>query len=59
MDYSRFQAVYAYITEKIRNEVVAVIDDRQYSWNSAYVEISDDTALGRKIYQKLIDMEII
>lgn len=59
MDYSRFQAVYANIPEKIRNEVVAVIDDRPYSWNAAYVEISDDTALGRKIYQKLIDMEII
>ena len=59
MDYSRFQAVYANIPEKIRNEVVAVIDDRPYSWNAAYMEISDDTALGRKIYQKLIDMEII
>lgn len=59
MDYSRFQAVYANIPEKIRNEVVAVIDDKPYSWNAAYVEISDDTALGRKIYQKLIDMEII
>lgn len=59
MDYSRFQAVYANIPEKIRNEVVAVIDDRPYSWNAAYVEISDDTTLGRKIYQKLIDMEII
>lgn len=59
MDYSRFQAVYANIPEKIRNEVVAVIDDKPYSWNAAYVEISDDTTLGRKIYQKLIDMEII
>ena len=59
MDYSRFQTIYANLPEKTRNEIVAVIDDKPYSWNAAYLEIAGDTALGRKIYQKLINMEII
>lgn len=59
MDYSRFQEVYANIPEKIRSEIIAVIDDKPYSWNAAYMEIINDTELGHKIFAKLVEMEII
>lgn len=59
MDYSRFQKVYANIPEKIRNEIVAVIDGKPYSWNAAFLEITNDTQLGKKIYESLIEMDII
>lgn len=58
-DYSRFQQVYANIPEKLRNGIVAVIDGKPYTWNSAYVEILNHTLLGEKIYTKLIAMDII
>lgn len=59
MDYSRFQKIYANLPEKVRNGIVVVIDKKPYSWNSAYVEIINDTDLGRQIYEKLIATEII
>ena len=58
-DFSRFQQVYANLPEKIRNGIVVVVDDKPYSWNAVYVELINNTALGREMYKKLIKMEII
>jgi len=59
MDYSRFQVVYASVPEKLRNGVIAVVDERPYSWNAAYLEMSNGTELGEKIFEKLIETAII
>ena len=59
MDYSRFLNVYANLPERVRREVVVVMDDKPYSWNVVYLEIENDTELGRAMYNKLIKMEII
>ncbi|MBR3323516.1 hypothetical protein IKG16_01355 [Candidatus Saccharibacteria bacterium] len=58
-DYSRFLNVYANVPAKLRDGIVAVIDDIPFSWNAAYIEIAGDTEIGHKIYQQLIKMEII
>ena len=58
-DFSRFQRIYANLPEKIREGIVVVMDDRPYTWNAVYVELVNDTALGKKMYDKLIEMEII
>lgn len=58
-DYSRFQRIYANLPEKMRNGIVVVVDDRPYTWNAVYVELINDTALGKIMYQKLIKMGII
>lgn len=60
MDSSRFMKVYANLPLGIRNEVVVVLDEHgPLSWNAAYVEIANDTALGREILTKLIEMGVI
>ncbi|MDO4967202.1 MAG: hypothetical protein Q4E70_00320 [Candidatus Saccharibacteria bacterium] len=59
MDYSRFQKIYANLPEKLRNGIVVVIDDKPYTWNTVYIELVNNTELGRKMYEKLINMEII
>lgn len=59
MDYSRFQSVYANIPKKLRDGIIAVIDDEPYTWNSAFVEIKNGTELGKRINEQLIEMEII
>lgn len=58
-DFSRFQRIYANLPEKIRNGIVVVVDEKPYSWNAVYVELINNTTLGRKMYEKLIKMEII
>lgn len=58
-DFSRFQRIYANLPEKIRNGIVVVVDEKPYSWNAVYVELINNTTLGRKMYEKLLKMEII
>ena len=58
-DYSRFQSVYANLPEKIRGGIVVVVDGKPYTWNAVYVELVGNTRLGREMYKKLIEMEII
>ena len=58
-DYSRFQKVYANLPEKMRRGIVVVVDDKPYSWIAVYVDLVNGTALGKTMYNKLIDMEII
>ena len=58
-DFSRFQKVYANLPDKIRDGIVVVINDKPYSWNAVYIELVNDTTLGKEMYNKLIEMEII
>ena len=58
-DYSRFYKIYGNLPEKIRKGLVVVVDDKPYSWNAVYIELMNDTALGKTMYKKLIETEII
>jgi len=53
---AKFLKDYASVPEKLRDEVIAVIDDKTYSWNSAYIEVNGKTALGDKIIKKLSEI---
>ncbi|MBI3051107.1 hypothetical protein HYY74_01480 [Candidatus Woesearchaeota archaeon] len=54
-----FIKVYSNLPEDIRKEIIVVVNDRPYSWNSAYVEVINDTELGRQILKKLREMQLI
>ncbi len=56
---ARFMEVYSNIPINLRKEIILVIDDQPISWNVAYLEIKNNTPLGNRILQKLIEMEII
>ena len=58
-DFSRFQKIYANLPEKIRSGIVVVVDDKPYTWNAVYIELVNGTTLGKQMYDKLIEMEII
>ena len=52
--------IFANIPEKIRGEdIIAVIDDRSYTWNTAMIEVKNNSELGKKIIKKLEKLEII
>ncbi len=50
---AKFVRVYANLPVPERSQVVAVIDDKPYSWDVAYAEISNETVLGNKILKKM------
>lgn len=60
MDYKvKFLRIYANLPLNQRNEIVVVIDDEPMTWNSARVEIENDTEKGKEILKKLVDLQII
>ena len=55
----KFLKLYADIHEELRRDIVAVIDGKTYSWNIAYIEIKDNTELGKKLLKALEDLGIV
>lgn len=59
-DKGRFLKIYANLPVNLRNEIIAVLPDvGPITWNVAYLEISNDTELGKKILEKLSNFKII
>lgn len=50
---SNFLKAYASVPEKLREDVIAIIDEKPYSWNASFVEVNGKTALGDKIIKQL------
>ena len=56
----KFMRIFANIPEKIRNEdVIAVVDDKPFTWNNAMIEIKNGTSLGGKILKMLERVGVI
>jgi hypothetical protein len=50
---AKFMEAYASVPEKLRGEIIAVINDKTYSWDAAFVEVKGKTFLGDEIVRKL------
>lgn len=60
MNSSNFMKVYANLPVGLRNEIIVVMDGLgPITWNVAYIEIANDTELGKKILTRLREMEIV
>ena len=55
----RFIKVYSNLPINVRKEIIVVIDDEPITWDVAYNEVMNNTKLGSRIIEKLINMEII
>jgi len=55
----KFFSIYADIPEDLRTEIIAVVDGRSYTWNSAYFEIRKGGELANKILNTLKATTII
>lgn len=53
MSKDKFLKVYANLPEPEREQIIAIVNDRTYSWNVAFNEISGDTELGKLILKKI------
>lgn len=56
---SEFLQIYANLPLNIRTEIIAVVDGEPVTWNSAKIEIENDTAKGLEILKQLEDLGII
>jgi len=56
---AKFLRIYANIPEELREDIIVVVEDKTYTWNTAYLEIRDNTILGEKILKALEDLKII
>ncbi|MBI2673323.1 hypothetical protein HYX19_03625 [Candidatus Woesearchaeota archaeon] len=55
----KFLRIYANVPDKLREDIIVVIDDKTYTWNTAYFEIKNNTELGKKILKELEIMKIL
>lgn len=55
----RFIKVYSNLPINLRNEIILVLSEGPITWNVAYMEINNDTELGKRIIEKLIELKII
>ncbi len=59
MSKEKFLKAYANLPEPERSQVIVVIDDKTYSWDRAFNEISNDTQLGKKMLKKIEALGIL
>lgn len=55
----KFLRMYANIPEGLRGDIVAVVDEKTYTWNIAYIEIKDNTELGKKLLKALEGLGLV
>ena len=56
---AKFLKIFGNIPENLREDIIAVIEEKPYTWNVSYIEIKNDTELGKKILKVLKELEII
>lgn len=56
---AKFLGIYANVPDNLRADIIAVANDKTYTWNTAYFEIKNDTELGKKILKELIITQVI
>lgn len=50
----KFMRVFANVPENMRgDEVISVVDDKPFTWNTAMIEIKNDSELGKKILKMM------
>jgi len=55
----KFLKSYSNLLEKVREEIIVVVEDKTFTWNSAYFEVKNNTETGEKILHALEELKII
>ncbi|MFA6518922.1 MAG: hypothetical protein WCV93_04735 [Candidatus Shapirobacteria bacterium] len=56
---SDFLKIYADLPLGARREIIAVVGNEPVTWNSAMVEIENNTKIGQEILEQLISLGIL
>lgn len=55
----KFIRIYPNVPDKLREDIVVVVEQKPYTWNTAYLEVRDNTSLGKKILKTLEEIGVI
>ena len=56
---AKFLKSFINIPETMREDILVVVDNKPFSWNSSVIEIKNDTAIGKKILKILEGLKIL
>ncbi|MEN8253641.1 MAG: hypothetical protein ABFQ62_04685 [Patescibacteria group bacterium] len=56
---AKFLKIYANIPLHLRSDIIVVVEGEPFTWQSAKLEINNDTETGNSILDKLAKMKII
>ena len=56
---AKFMQAFANVPESLRDDIIAVIDKKPYTWNTAFLEVKDNTGTGKKILKTLGETGIL
>ena len=54
-----FLRAYANVPEGLREDIIILIEGKTYTWNTAYLEIKENTLLGKKVLKALEELGIL
>lgn len=55
----KFLKIYANLPLPLRSEIIATLESGPVTWNSAYIEVDNDTEKGKEILKKLKRLGIL
>ena len=55
----KFLSAYADIPEALRKKIIVIVDEKTYTWDSAYFEIKNNAELSEKLLNTLSELRII
>ncbi len=56
---AKFLELYANLPSALRDDIVVVIDEKTYTWNTVYTEVISKTKLGDKMLSVIEELGII
>ncbi|HLD43523.1 MAG TPA: hypothetical protein VJB08_06095 [Candidatus Nanoarchaeia archaeon] len=55
----RFIGIFGNVPETLRDDIIVTLDKKPYTWNTAFLEIKDNTSLGKKLLKRLEELDIL
>ena len=55
----KFLSAYANIPNSLRKEIIVIVDERTYTWDSTYFEVKNNTKFSEKLLSTLSELKII
>jgi hypothetical protein len=56
---AKFSQIYADLSNDLRRQIIVLVDEKTYTWNSTYFEVKNNTELSKKLLKSLNEIGII
>lgn len=50
---AKFLKAYANVPDRLRDDIIVIVEAKTYSWNTAYFEIKNSTKLSEKLIKQM------